>query len=71
MLALIVLQLSLQVIALLGVDGLVCGAVLVVHHVQAARGLGDISGFLITSSALFRLLLLIHLEYIKFISQFM
>ena len=69
MLPLIVLQLCLQVIALLGVDGLMCVAVLVVHHVQAARGLCDLSGFLITSS-LFRLLL-IHLEYIKFISQIM
>ena len=70
MLPLIVLQLCLQVIALLGVDGLMCVAVLVVHHIQAARGLGDLPGFLITSN-LFRLLLLIHLEYIKFISQFM
>lgn len=70
MLPLVILELCLQVVALLRVDGLVRVAILMVHHVQAARGLRDLPGLLITYYALFRLLL-IHLEYIKFISQFM
>ena len=70
MLPFIVLELCLQVVALLRVDGLVCVAVLMVHYVQSTRGLCDLPGLLITYYALFRLLL-IHLEYIKFISQLM